>query len=151
MQALDILQRWLDDMSAAVLRGDWDVYRHHVALPFHLVTEQASLVIVTEDELRPGFDNFHRGLQVRRVTDYLRLADSAMLLDHGLLSGHYISHILSGGQRILPPFRSQITVRRQGGPWRAATITTSLNTSRWPVGLPAESDLTGPAPEEAAQ
>jgi len=153
MRALDIRQRWRADMSAAVMsaavrRGGWAVCLRPVAPPCHPVTEQASPVVATARALRPGFDGLHCGLQLRRAAGHVPLADAAVLPDHGLRSDHSIRRILSGGRRILPPFRSQIALRRQGGLWRAATITASINTSRWPVGLPAEADLTGPAPGE---
>lgn len=135
MKTQAILQDWLDEMSAAVTSGNFDTYRAHVCLPFHLITHSASLRIADEQPLRQGFESFVHMLRSQRVTDYIRLASGAEQLDDVLITGRYITHLLVGGTRLIPPFRSAITLRNEDGVWRAASITNALANARWPIHL----------------
>jgi hypothetical protein len=143
-----ILQHYLDSIAGAVLRRDWPADRAGVTLPFQLVTHTTSLHIATEDDLRLGFDTFARTLHIQRITDYVRLVEGAERLDEVLIIGRYITHLMAGAHRVLPPFRSHITLRLEDGRWRAASITNALANSRWPVEVPIHitpSDPKGPS------
>lgn len=135
MKTQETLQEWLDTVSDAVMRGDYAVYRAHVCLPFHLITHTASLRIEDDPPLRAGFDSFVQMLRSQRVTDYIRLASGAEQLDDVLITGRYVTHLLVGGTRLMPPFKSAITLRREDGVWRAASITNALANARWPIHL----------------
>ncbi|MDO8885276.1 hypothetical protein [Pseudotabrizicola sp.] len=137
MQAAAILQTYLDEIAAAVMAGDFVAYRVGVVLPFHLVTHTANMTISTEDDLRVGFETFCGMLKSQRVTDYIRLVESAQDIDSSLITGRYVSHLISGGMRVIDPFHSQITLRHDEGRWRAASITNALANSRWPVLMPS--------------
>ena len=133
MDAADILQTYLDEVSLAVLSGDWETYRVRVCLPCHIVSHDESKVVTTVDDLKAGFDQFHDTLRNQRVTDYIRLVESATQLDRDLITGRYISHVISGSHRLTPPFRSEMTLRYVGDRWCAASVTNSLVNSRWPL------------------
>lgn len=136
MPAMDLLQSYLDEIGTAVLVGDWDTYRNHVGLPFTLITETATLAVTTEDDLRKGFDSFHDMLKFQKVTQYIRLADSAVALSDTLISGRYVSHFMAGSHRIISPFRSTMTLRLIGNTWRAVAITNSISNMQWPIQVP---------------
>jgi len=140
MNALTILQSYLDEVGAAVLRGDWNAYEARVCLPFQLVTHTANLTVTTQGDLRAGFDAFVQTLRSQQVTDYIRLAEAAIQLDEALISGRYATHLMVHAHRILPPFRSEITLRLEGNRWRAASITNALANSRWPLLMPSVTD-----------
>lgn len=142
--APQILQLYLDEVAGCVMRLDYAGYRTRMCLPFHLVTHTASLTVSTEDDLRLGFDAFANTLRIQRVTDYLRLVDGAERLDEVLISGHYITHMMAGAYRVIPPFRSQITLRMEDGVWRGASITNALANSRWPILAPGRFTVTDP-------
>lgn len=133
MIANQITQTYLDDVADAVMADDFDTYQSRVCLPFYLITHTSTVVIDTEAKLRRAFDDFRETLRSQRVTQYIRLVESAAQLDHDLISARYVSHLMSGGNRILDPFRSEITLRLEGNLWRAASITNSLANSRWPL------------------
>ncbi|WP_103332532.1 hypothetical protein [Pseudotabrizicola formosa] len=133
MSAATILQTFLDDMSTAVLAGDFAAYRAGVVVPFLLLTHTVSITLDTEQELEDGFNSFCDMLRSQRVTDYIRLVDSADQLDPDLISGRYVSHIIAGGTRVFDPFSSQITLRRVDGRWRAVSITNAIAKSSWPL------------------
>ena len=73
MEAANILQTYLDEVSRSVLADDWETYRQCVALPCHIVSHDESKVVSTEDDLRAGFDQFRDTLRINRITDYVRL------------------------------------------------------------------------------
>jgi hypothetical protein len=136
MKALGIFQGYLDEMSAIVMAGDFVAYADRVALPFHMLTESASFVIGTRDELRIGFDDFRQTLQIQQVTDLIRLADGATMLGEALISGRYVTHLLAHANRVVPPFRSQMILRLQSGTWCAVSIANALTNDQWPLRVP---------------
>ena len=149
MDALDIFQVYLDMVSLAVMTDDWATYRCAVHLPCHIISHDESKVVATEEDLRAGFDQFSQALRFHKVTDYIRLVEVASRLDAKLISGSYVTHLISGGQRVIPPFRSQLTLRLFDGQWRAVSITNALANSRWPlVRLALHPDKTPEGPKE---
>lgn len=133
MDAVVTMQTYLDAVSRSVLMDDWASYREMVSLPCHIVSHDENKVVTTEADLQQGFDQFRDTLRFHRATDYIRLVEAATLLDPDLISDSYVSHIISGGQRILPPFRSQMTLRLIEGRWKAVSVTNALANSRWPL------------------
>lgn len=133
MSAKATLQAYLDTVSKAVMEDDFDTFLAHVALPFQLVTEVTTLVVTSPDDLEAGFDNFVSLLATHKVTDYIRIANAAVELHGALISGRYTTHMLANGQRVLPQFSSQITLRRDGDLWRAVTIAHPSKNARWPL------------------
>ena len=145
--AARILQSYLDAVAQTVMNDDWETYRDAVSLPCHVISHNESKVVATEEDLLLGFTQFRDTLRFQRVTDYIRLVETASLLDRDLLSGGYVTHLLVRGHRILDPFRSQITLRLQGNRWRAVSVTNGLANSRWPLirlELPPTSEPKGP-------
>jgi hypothetical protein len=136
MPAMQLVQSYLDEIGNAVLVGDWATYRNHVILPFTLITETATIVVTTEEDLRAGFDSFHAMLQFQRITQYIRLVETAVDLSDTLISGRYVSHFMAGAHRIVPPFRSTMTLRLVGNSWRAVAIVNSISNMQWPIQVP---------------
>lgn len=134
MPSVTILQSWLDEVGQAVMLGDFDAYARHIVLPFANVNPVATLVVTTEAELRAGFDIFVDMMRTQRVTDYIRLVSEAHTIGEHMISGSYVSNLLSGGQRVSPPFTSTVVLRRApGGLWQAATIANPLMAPAWPI------------------
>ncbi len=146
VDAMAVLQKFLDETSRAVLDGDWETYRRRVILPFTLVTRTATMVVEDEDRLRMGFESFNQMLSLQRATHYICRTETATMLDPNLIAGGYSTHIFSGGLLIVPAFRSQVTLQLRDGMWRAATISNALVNERWPVLVP-KPDPSGDMPE----
>lgn len=136
MNALIVFQAKLDEIGAAVMANDYAIYASNIVLPFHLHTESANIVVETDADLRAGFDAFQVTLRCQHISDMIRLADGAASLGENMMSGRYVTHLLSAGQRVVPPFNSQMTLRLADGIWRAVSITNSLFNQRWPIHLP---------------
>ena len=136
MKALETYQDYLDQRARACMAGDFDSFAAGVALPFCLLTETASLMVETRDDLRLGFDDFCRTLDLQKVTDMVILAEGAVHLSDGLIAGRYVTHLLSNAHRAVPPYRSQMVLRLIEGQWRAVSIANSMTNSRWPLLVP---------------
>lgn len=140
MQATAIAQTYLDEVSAIVMADDWEAYSDAISQPFLLITHAATLSFATPDDIRGVYDDFRVLLQSQRVTDFIRLVDSAQQIDQNLISARYITHLMAGSHRIMDPVRSSISLRLEGNRWRAASITNSVSSSRWPLLLPRLGD-----------
>jgi hypothetical protein len=131
-----VLQTYLDDLALAALTDDWETYRQGVDLPCAVISHTTTKLVATETELRHGYDELVAALRIQKVTHFIRLVEQAAALDHDLISGSYITHLISGGHRILAPYQSLICLRQVEGRWRAASITNGLANSRWTLMRP---------------
>ncbi len=136
MTARDIVQAYLDEVSAIVMANDWEAYTDVVCRPFMLITHAETLIFATPDEIRTIYTRFHDLLRSQRVTDYIRLVEGAEQIDPDLISARYVTHLMSGSMRIMDPVRSGITLRLEGNRWRAASISNAVSNSRWPLLMP---------------
>ncbi len=144
MNVMEVLQDYLDKVSACVMTQNWDGYRPSVSLPLHLITATSSMTVTTEAELRLHFDTFAQTLKAQHVTDFIRLAELATEMTETLISCRFVTHLMSNGHRLIPPYRSQMTLRFEDGSWRAASITNSLANSTWPMLMPNPMTTQGP-------
>lgn len=150
MQATRIAQAYLDDVAALVMADDWEAYTETISRPFMLVTHTATLTFTTPDDIRTVYDAFRSLLQTQKVTDYIRLVETAQQIDDNLISARYVTHLMTGGHRIMDPVRSSISLRLEGNRWRAASITNAVSSSRWPLLMPKlghETDLSPKGPD----
>lgn len=138
MKALETYQS-SDPRARACATGDFDWFAAGIALPFCLLTETASLIIETREDLLEGFEDFCRTLKFQWVTDMIRLARSAAILSDRVMSGRYVTHLLSNATRTVPPYRRQMVLRQIGSQWLAVSIANSLTNSRWPLLVPVVS------------
>jgi len=133
MQASAIVQTYLDEVAAIVVAGDWEAYTDVVCRPFTMITHSGTLSFATPDDIRCIYDGFRDLLRSQHVTNFIRLVDTAHQIEHDLISASYVTHLISGGTRIMDPVTSGITLRLDGNRWRAASITNALSNSRWPL------------------
>jgi len=136
MNATVIAQAYLDEVALAVMADNWDAYRHCISSPFLMINHTGTMHFATPEDLRSLYTEFLGMLRTQRVTDYIRLVEDAELIDRDLITARYVTHLLSGGNRIMDPVRSSISLRFEDGRWRAASITNALSNSRWPSLLP---------------
>jgi hypothetical protein len=147
MRAADILQAYVNEAASAVLSDDWDTYRDGISLPCAMISRDTSVIVAKEADLRAGFDAFRAMLKGQNVTDYVKLVEHAHFLDKDLISGYYLSHILSNGRTVIPPFRCLLDLRLEGKRWRACALTDGLRHDQWP-GMQPDTRDTGRVAEE---
>jgi len=126
MQAIDICQIHLDDVSSAMLAGDFGRYVKLMTLPLHLIADTGTHVVANEADLRRVFETYAEILRIQHFTELIRLAESAVQLQPGLISCYYETNILQRGHRLVAPFRSHMFVRNVDGVWQTAMIANSF-------------------------
>jgi hypothetical protein len=136
MQAAAIAQTYLDEVAAIVMADDWDSYTNTICRPFLLITHTDTMTFATPHDIRGIYQNFVLLLHTQRVTDFIRLVETADLIDQNLISARYVTHLMAGGNRIMNPVVSSISLRLEGNRWRAASITNAVSNSRWPLLMP---------------
>jgi hypothetical protein len=143
---LDLGQSWLDRMGAACFADDFETFAAGISLPFVLVTSGGQMVQTCITEIRQGFDTFHEMLRTLHATQMLRLAECVWQVSPQSLVVAYETQILSGGQRVVDPFRSVATLIRSDDGLRAASIVNGLSNRKWPIDV-----LRVDAPDPASQ
>lgn len=136
MQATRIAQTYLDEVAALVMADDWDGYTDAICWPFLLITHETSLSFPAPEDIRPVYHDFRTLLVSQRVTDLIRLVETAQQIDDSLISARYVTHLMAGSLRIMEPVLSSISLRLEGNRWRAASITNAVSNSRWPLLMP---------------
>lgn len=136
MLATAIAQAYLDEVAAIVMADDWEAYTDVISRPFLLVTHNQTLSFATPDDIRSVYLDFRQLLQTQKVTDFIRLVESARQIDTNLISARYVTHLMSGSHRLMAPVQSSISLRLEGNRWRAASITNAVSRSRWPLMMP---------------
>ena len=139
---LDICQTYLDEVSIALLTNNFQMYFNAMHLPFFLIGPRSNQVVATDADLRAGFADYQQVLRSQQVTQLIRLADSATLLDDRLICGAYQTHVLSRGTWVSNPHKSLISLRKVDGSWKAAAVTNSFYNSTL-VDPPSKEDRTG--------
>ena len=130
---LDLFQKHLDAISAALMAGDFYAYMRLVTVPLVVVTDKATAVISDEQEYRYGFDNYAGMLRTERATDLVRLASAVSELAPNLITGRYETHILRTGQRIYGPFKSALSMRCEDDIWKVCSVVNPAHADKWPL------------------
>ncbi|MGL6211844.1 MAG: hypothetical protein ACRC14_18630 [Paracoccaceae bacterium] len=142
MNATAIAQTYLDEVAAITMADDWVAYTDLICRPFSIVSHTHTLTFATPDDIRDLYLDFIHLLRTHRITDFIRLVESADQIDDDLISARYVTHLMSGGHRVVDPMKSVTTLRLEGNRWRAATISNAISKSRWPELLPRLRDDT---------
>lgn len=138
--SLHIFQGHLDAVSRCVMTEDFDGYADQVILPFTLMTGVATIWVTCRDQLEEGFEGFAATMQDLGVTRLDRRAHAILKLGPDVIVGSYVTRTLIGTTEIIPPFRSVLTLRRDAGRWKAASISNDTQNERWPVLFPKVSE-----------
>lgn len=133
MNPLEIYQTALNEVSDAVLVGDFDRYARMVDLPYLIHTLNARLLVLTLDDLRPTAQALHDSLRAHGVTHYERVAREAEYVQRDRIEGWHHTHLISHGERVNYPHVSKHTLVRRGDRWLFSEAHYAIKTDRWPV------------------
>lgn len=132
MNPLEIYQQALDVVSAAVVEGDFDIYAAQIDLPYLIHTYNGRHLVTRVDDLRGTFDAVSRGLAVRGVTHYERVAREADHVDRDRIEGRHFTHLIVHGERILHPKAARQSLVRRGDRWLFSDAFYPINAAHWP-------------------
>lgn len=130
---IDVFQKHLDDMSDALMTGDFEKYMSLVENPMVVITEVATTIIAKEEQFRFGFDHYAGMLRTERATNLIRLASSVTEYGPNLITGKLETHILRSGQRLYGPFPSAMTLVRRGNRWLINSVVSPVHAEKWPI------------------
>jgi len=137
MNPLTLYQTRLDAVSAAVLAGDLSAYLACIDFPYLVHTTKAVFILATPEELAPTFHSLHQTLAQRGVTHFERVAREAQLVRPDRIEGQHFTHMISNGERIIPPHPSRQVLVRRGDTWLFSEAGYPLQTADWPLSTAA--------------
>jgi len=144
---LDAFQRHLDDVSEALMTGNFDAYHALVCDPLVVTNEKSTTVITGIDQFRFGFDSYVGMLKSQHASHLMRLASAVTELGPTLLMGHYITQILRDGHRIYGPFESALVLRLVDGVWKLAVVASSSHREDYPINVLPSAGGRAPSPK----
>lgn len=123
---IDLCQSFLDEVSHAVLTGDFARYQPKMCLPIYLVSEHGSTMVHSLEDLHEGFVAYHNALKSQQVTNLVRMAESAVQLTPTLINCNYTTHAVRGGTWVAAPHQSQLVLRHTGDRWQTTCVINSF-------------------------
>jgi hypothetical protein len=132
MTPLNIYQRALNTVSAAVVAGDFDLYARQIDLPYLIQTMNGRHLITAVEDLRSTFDALSRGLASRGVTHYERVARKAEYVHRDRIEGQHSTHLIADGERIIHPKAVRQSIVRRGSSWLFSDACYPIDAPNWP-------------------
>ena len=120
-------QTWLDRMAKASLAGDFDQLGAAISLPLVVLWADGLSIIQDRDQLRRVFDNQAAMIAINRVTDLVLSARTLRMLTPLKVQGDFGVEMLSNGIRVMEPFVSSVTLRRDASGWRMTKQVSGLS------------------------
>ena len=129
-------QALFDEITGAVLAGDWEAYRGRTALPFVVVSPPGTLLLDSEDKLRRNFEWTVEMYANLKVTDVYRRVRDQILIGSYMAAIRFETHVLTGATRLCDPYPNEAIVRFEDGRWKSAMVACSLLNEEWPLSVP---------------
>jgi len=112
-----------DQLTSALLAGDFEQYREVIELPLTIIpTDETPYTLTDEAALLRDFQLYHVVLKLHGVTDIFR--EMRGVIDEG--AGHhrilFRVHMMVRANRIADPFQSEMLIRQRDGQWRILEI-----------------------------
>lgn len=129
--AAAIYQRNLDAVSDALWRNDVQTMLEHIALPNSMVTEDASLIISSVDEMAIVATEFREHMATLGADGYERVCLAARTLSarQDLIVGLHETRITRNKAVIGSPYLSRMTLICRQGRWQGVLIESDAKNS----------------------
>ncbi|MEM8956930.1 MAG: hypothetical protein AAGC86_03855 [Pseudomonadota bacterium] len=131
------LQAWLDRAVDSFIAGDEEAFVDMLSLPFSVITGSETTIARAEQDLREAFRSYVASIHEQGVTDLVRVAKQTTMIEPVLAVGVYETHILRRSHRIIDPYCSSVTLRREGEIWRATSMMNAVAHNDWVNRIPA--------------
>lgn len=118
--AMDIYQKSMDAINAALFSKDIAALQRHIALPSLINTNSSQLIITTIEELDLILCDYHAQLRKTGVTQYRRTCLRAAFQPHDpdMIVGVHRSEIMANARYVVAPFLCHVALMRIGGLWK---------------------------------
>lgn len=125
-------------LTKALISGDFALYAEVMSVPIWIIPREGQAYhLATMADLQRDFDLYHAIIKTHGVTDIYRqiLHFDTLAEDRVLFT--CMTHIMVRAQRIVEPFETRMTLRRQDDGWRIAEIESSEGHINWTLGRAA--------------
>lgn len=134
MNPLEIFQEALDAVSKVVREADFPGYMALIDLPYLVQTRNATFLISSAEEMQPAFEALAKGLGLRGISHYERVARLADYVARDRIDGWHYSHIMAGDERLAAPHMSRHALVRRGDRWLFSQAQYDMiETTSWPL------------------
>lgn len=122
--AAAIYQDNLDAVTDALWRGDVPGILNHIALPNSMVTEDASYIINSIDEMTIVATEFRDHLTSIGADGYHRLCLSARYVtdNRDMIIGLHETRMVNGGVCFGTPYLNRMTLLKRNGNWQGVMV-----------------------------
>ncbi|WP_298293217.1 hypothetical protein [uncultured Litoreibacter sp.] len=131
-----IYQKFLDEMSVAVMNYDTDVLTSRIKLPLRVTTQTTDFLMESEEDWLLMIKRMQRSLQAMGINHYIRLANSAEFLSENYIEGTHITHTLCNSTPMIPSYENRATLSRVDGEWKLTLLETSMVNNSFPIAIP---------------
>lgn len=141
------LQAWLDNLVDSFIANDEDRFIGMYSLPFSVITAETTMIASDEQDLRVAFREYVATIREQGVTDLIRIAQQTTMIEPTLAVGVYETNLLRRGQRLIPPYTSAVSLRKEGDIWQATSMMNAISHNDWVDRLSTSTPACDP-PEE---
>ncbi len=149
---MKIYQDHLDALSSALMSRNFSAFARRIHLPHTIISERKRQIVESKDEMADLFYAFHASLKSQKVTEYLRIATRADYKSEDHICGEHMTHIFSGGQRIVAPYPNRVRLELVGAEWCETACSNAVLNTDGPRGFArvSENPVVAPLPDRAA-
>lgn len=131
-----IYQKFLDDMSIAVLNFDTETLINRISMPLRVTTQTADFLLETPEDWLVMIKRMQQSLQAMGINHYIRLANKAEFLSENYIEGTHVTHTLCNATPMIPSYENRSTLSRIDGVWKLSLLETSLTNNQYPIAIP---------------
>ncbi len=138
--AINIYQRFLDEMSDAILVRDADTFVRRIFLPHVLQTDDQLIEFNDSETAHKQFLGFANALASLGIDAYVRIATSAEFRGRTKILGEHESYMMSAGKLVVPKFSNKMQIEFRDDLWGLTTTRHFAKYLSWPDLLPRSND-----------
>lgn len=124
-----------DDVTKALIRGDFALYRACMGLPLAIMPREGKPYVLTDVvALREDFELYHAVIRQHGVTDIFRQVVGQDEVGPGRQRFHCLTHLLARAHRLVDPFATRFLLEKRPEGWRIIEIESSEGHITWTLG-----------------
>lgn len=140
IEPLAIYQKFIDELSDATNRNDFELYCSHLLFPYSSHTETSDTIVTSAEDVRPFFEMLRDTLTEKSCDHILRRAKDAEFISSNLICGYHATEFCAGDACMFGPIQSRMVLQRLGKNWYLKSVTNSLQNTTFPYLVPKPSD-----------
>ena len=109
---------FLDGIERSLLANDFDGYADLFHLPAMLATRKDRFILTERQDLRSGFDLWHRTIQSYKITAIVQSLSTVEAFGPDAAMVTYQTELLSETKLVMPGFTNWVFLRRHGDEWK---------------------------------